>query len=152
MNTLARVAGPFLCLLTVYTTFCVGNTPLPCCDVNVMDISTLPNIFEVTKMYVNNPITCKGVNVAKFQYRKTNSSVTTEICVNGFNLISFLLNVMQQIKYKTEPQLNLVKTLTEYRSQYVANFSVVNTNSSQFRLTTVSNGKVATTTRMVSKR
>lgn len=138
-----------MCVLTTCYRECTGTTPIPCCDINVIDTSALPSVFKIKKIYINKPTMCGGVNVAKFQYKKENSNVTTEICANGFNLISFILNALQHINHKTQTQETLVQTLTEYRALYASNFSVANTNTSQFKIT---NGSVVASTRVAKRK
>nr|BEG23039.1 glycoprotein L [Macronycteris gammaherpesvirus 1] len=142
-----------LLLITLHVGGCLTSVPIPCCDIIPHDTSTLPFVFKVTKIIFNHPNTCAGVNVAQFHYKEKGDNITKVVCANGFNLMSFVLNVLQSTNPITTTQQAVIQRVSEYRRQYAANFSVINTNTSQFKLSDSTspknkNGKLASTTRM----
>nr|BEG23118.1 glycoprotein L [Macronycteris gammaherpesvirus 1] len=142
-----------LLLITLHVGGCLTSVPIPCCEITPRDTSTLPFVFEISKIIFNSPGTCKGVNVAQFHYKEKDSNVIKIVCANGFNLMSFFLNVLQSTNFKTTTHKAVIQGISQYRLQYAANFSVINTNTSQFKLldytsSTSRDGKVASRTRV----
>ncbi|AMA67402.1 envelope glycoprotein L [Vespertilionid gammaherpesvirus 1] len=134
-------------VLWVVAVLCVVYRPVkctnihPCCHISFIDPSELYSVFRVQKIVINSPTICSGVNVGQIMVKTKNGSVKT-VCVNGFNVVSFLLNVLQRVERKSPTShADLIQILETYRQKFIEDFSVRTANSSQFAssLTSIQN-------------
>ncbi|AJG42971.1 hypothetical protein KM481_gp41 [Harp seal herpesvirus] len=112
---------------------------IPCCNILLTDVSELYSIFEVNTIVLNVPKTCGNVNVAQIVTKPKNSNTIVPICVNGFNLMSFLLNLLQRISYNHPNAVNstLISDLEKYKTQFSKNFTT-ETAKTNFKFMTYS--------------
>ncbi|UTM04904.1 envelope glycoprotein L [Equid gammaherpesvirus 2] len=132
---------------------CLSSVPMPCCPIDSKkDVSGLPSVFEVKEIFFNYPQTCNYTNVAQFTYVPQGANVSTVVCANGFNLMSFILAVLQRVFEKPHNMGLLAENINKIRTDYALNFTAVNSESSRFNVVpVVRNGKVVTTTRVVKR-
>ncbi|ALE14758.1 ORF47 [Felid gammaherpesvirus 1] len=133
----------FIFVLYMFYPVIYCSPTLPCCDINVKDVSKMASVFEASKIVLTLPQTCQNVNVATIHVKPQNTSVTKTICVNGFNVMSFLLHLFQRISYNHPQALNytFISYLEKYKEQFAHNFSIQTANSSRFSLKNISSKK-----------
>nr|UTK45440.1 envelope glycoprotein L [Equid gammaherpesvirus 5] len=129
------------------TCLCDANCT-SCCNIVPRDVSSLPSVFEVTSITLNPPDRCNRTNVALFTYNLNSTPADanqTTLCGNGFNLMSFLLALLQRVTDKLPDLVDLAANITAARTDYSLNFSAVKTNTSGL-YTIPDNGTVAAET------
>ncbi|UTM04510.1 envelope glycoprotein L [Equid gammaherpesvirus 2] len=126
---------------------CLSSLPMPCCHILTKDVSGPPSVFEVKEIFFNYPKTCNNTNVAQFRYVPEGKNASTFVCANGFNLMSFILGVLQRVFEKTHDMGRLAEDLNKLRTEYALNFTAVNSETSKFNVIR-NNGTLATTPRV----
>lgn len=133
-----------ICLLCIMH-MVEGFHPFSCCDLHN---GKGPSEFrEVVKILFYIPETCKYRNVAYlYKTMPNNSNVTHVSCANGFNLMSFLLAVIDRVSLRTNKfDSSLTAALLQYKKVYSQEFSIENTNTSIFKVDTRHSRKQWTT-------
>ncbi|AGY30728.1 ORF47 [Retroperitoneal fibromatosis-associated herpesvirus] len=103
--------------------------PMPCCAIYQLPERSIPSIFSVSSIHLVDPGHCQGICVAKLRSR--NGSVTTETCVNGFAIRSFLGALLRRIGSRATPdELRLLHHLSVSLSTYSATLNASTANSS----------------------
>nr|QRE02528.1 Envelope glycoprotein gL [Otarine gammaherpesvirus 4] len=88
----------------------LADRQTPCCSINPNvypgDVSS---ILQIQFVGLN---TCGGSNVAKVILHNANQTTVDVVCANGFNVMAFLMTIIQQLdKSATREELALLKHL-----------------------------------------
>lgn len=123
-----------LCIFIIWINNATGFDPVPCCTIVDLDVTgKMPNFFTSDTIFFTRVPTCGGSCTGKLKHREGQSTRAT--CINGFNVLSFVLNIlynMGDLKTPEENELyNKVKDLLD------AFFSVFAPNTSHSNLTIV---------------
>lgn len=87
---------------------------MPCCAIQFQEPDQLPPIFNVSRIVLTYPITCNNTCVATMYYLDGNEVTPKSMCINGFNVMSFLMTVIQRMgKQATPEQLLLFNKLNK---------------------------------------
>lgn len=119
---MARRLGVIVILLILFLPSLWGNHPLPCCQIQFLEPSALPVPTELSKIYLASPKACAGKNIAKAAYHSANfRSVYSELCLNGYNIATFLISLLQELGTRAGPvEQDLLKALLRLQAEYSA--------------------------------
>lgn len=120
--------------------------PHPCCDVvDLQSSNNMVSIFKMDTIFIPQLQTCSKTFVVQTMSKgklKKNSTtlVTRSICTNGFNLVSFLISLLEHLGNKrTAQESELLGHLKQYIDTFSVYFTPQTADTSGFSLSVILN-------------
>nr|CAC84342.1 hypothetical protein [Saimiriine gammaherpesvirus 2] len=122
-----------LYVFILYFSFLNALRANPCCRIFALNETQIPSIYDINWIYITAPNTCGGSSIAQvLQRRYAQHQPTLLVCSNGFNVISFLLAVLNKLPLNTEED-KLRNHLITLKNSFLSKLSIVTTSDRKFK-------------------